>query len=213
MILMSAVTAYFSRLSPRERVMVGGLGATIAVFVLGLAVLQVSSSLDELESQNFEDAEALRLIGRNADKLRESQREQAAQERKFARKAPALQGWLEQIATKRSLEIPEAQDKPDVNRGKNFIERSVEIRLRKIGLAPLTEFMVDVENSPSPVAITRLHVRRRMGESDSYDVEMTVSAYDSLGAAKTDKGPRSPLPRAALEAGRPTPAAGSGSED
>lgn len=205
--ILSAVSAYFSRLSPRERVMVGGLGATVAVFVLGLAVLQVSSSLEELETQNFEDAEALRLIQRNADKLRESQREQAAQERKFARKAPALQGWLEQIATKRSLEIPEAQDKPDENRGKSYIERSVEIRLRKIGLGPLTEFMVDVENSPYPVAITRLHVRRRMGESDSYDVEMTVSTYDWLDAGK-NKEPRSKLPRAAVKAGRAPRTAG-----
>jgi hypothetical protein len=201
---MSAAFSALSRLSPRERILLTGLGVTVTIFVLSLAILEVSSSLDDLEQQNFEDAEALRMIQRNADKLRDNEREQQAQERKFARKAPALQGWLEQLATKRSLEIPEAQDKPDVNLGKNFIERSVEIRLRKIGLSPLTEFMVDVESSPYPVAITKLRVRRRVGESDSYDVEMIVSTYDWLLAGKNDKRGRVVRPGAASKAGTTT---------
>lgn len=184
---MAAIANFWARTSPRERLMLTGLGVTVVVFVLFVAISQVSSSLSELEEHNFENAEALRFIQRNADKLRESQREQQARERRFARKAPALQGWLEGIATKRSLEIPEAQDRPEVNLGKNFTERSVEIRLRKIGLRSLTEFMVDVENSPYPVAVTKLHVRRRVGESDQFDVEMTVSAYDWLLAGKATK--------------------------
>jgi len=184
---MAAIANFWSRTSPRERLMLGGLGVAVAVFVLFVAINQVSGSLSELEEHNFENAEALRFIQRNADKLRDAQRDEAARERRFARKAPALQGWLEGIATKRSLEIPEAQDKPEVNLGKNFTERAVEIRLRKIGLRPLTEFMVDIENSPYPVAVTKLHVRRRVGESDQFDVEMTVSAYDWLLAGKGTK--------------------------
>lgn len=184
---MAAIAGFWSRTSPRERLLLGGLVIAVVVFILFVAISQVSASLSELEDQNFENAEALRFIERNADKLRESQRDEAARERRFSRKAPALQGWLEGIATKRSLEIPEAQDKPEVNLGKNFTERSVEIRLRKIGLRPLTEFMVDVENSPYPVAVTKLHVRRRVGESDQFDVEMTVSAYDWLQADKAGK--------------------------
>jgi type II secretion system (T2SS) protein M len=201
---MSAISGYLQRLSPRERILISALGGALVLFVLVLAVLKVASSLHDLEGQNFEDAEVLRTIQRNADKLRENEREEAAQERKFARKAPPLQGWLEQIATKRSLEIPEAQDKPDVNRNKNFVERSVEIRLRKIGLQPLTEFMVDVENAPYPVAITKLHVRRRVGETDSYDVELVVSTYDWLLAGKADKRSKiSPRVGAAPPLGRP----------
>lgn len=214
---MSAVASFWSRTSPRERLMLGGLAFAIAVFALFLAVSAVASSLSEIEEENFDNAESLRFIQRNAEKLREAQRDAVARERRFARKAPALQGWLEGIATKRSLEIPEAQDKPEVNIGKNFTERSVEIRLRKIGLRPLTEFMVDVENSPYPVAVTKLHVRRRVGESDQFDVEMTVSAYDWLQAGKATKATRpgapratptasklrSPLPRPSTPGGRP----------
>jgi hypothetical protein len=184
---MSAAISFWSRTSPRERLMLGGLAFAVVVFFLFIAVSQVGTSLSEIEEQNLENGEALRFIQRNAEKLRDAQRDEAARERRFARKAPALQGWLEGIATKRSLEIPEAQDKPEVNVGKNFTERSVEIRLRKIGLRPLTEFMVDVENSPYPVAVTKLHVRRRVGESDQFDVEMTVSAYDWLLADKATK--------------------------
>lgn len=184
---MSSIANFWTRTSPRERLMLGGLAIAVVIFILFVAVSQVSASLSEIEEQNFDNAESLRFIQRNADKLRDAQRDEAARERRFARKAPALQGWLEGIATKRSLEIPEAQDKPEVNLGKNFTERSVEIRLRKIGLRPLTEFMVDIENSPYPVAVTKLHVRRRGGESDQFDVEMTISAYDWLLAGKGQK--------------------------
>jgi len=186
---MAAIANFWARTSPRERLMLGGLGATVIVFLLSLILSSVSSGLSEIDGENFDNAEALRFIQRNADKLRQAQRDETARERRFSRKAPALQGWLESIATKRSLEIPEAQDRPEVNLGKNFTERAVEIRLRKIGLRPLTEFMVDVENSPYPVAVTKLHVRRRVGESDSFDVEMTVSAYDWTEAGKALKRP------------------------
>jgi hypothetical protein len=200
---MAAFASFWARTSPRERLMLTGLGVTVVVFILSLILASVSSSLTEKEEENFENAEALRFIQRNADKLRQAQRERTARERRFSRKAPALQGWLESIATKRALEIGEAQDKPEVNIGKNFTERSVEIRLRKIGLRPLTEFMVDVENAPYPVAVTKLHVRRRVGESDSFDIEMTVSAYDWLesGKALKTKGP----PAVRGKAGPPAP--------
>jgi len=186
---MAAIANFWARTSPRERLMLGGLGGTVVAFVLFVILTSVSSSLSDIEDQNLENAESLRFIQRNADKLRQAQRDESARERRFSRKAPALQGWLEGIATKRSLEIPEAQDRPEVNLGKNFTERAVEIRLRKIGLRPLTEFMVDVENSPYPVAVTKLHVRRRVGESDQFDVEMTVSAYDWSEAGKALKRP------------------------
>ena len=214
---MAAIANFWSRTSPRERLMLSGLAVAFVVFILAVAISQVSASLSDLEAQNFENAEALRYIQRNADKLRNAQREQAARERRFSRKAPALQGWLEGIATKRSLEIPEAQDKPEVNLGKNFTERGVEIRLRKIGLRALTEFMVDIENSPYPVAVTKLHVRRRVGESDQFDVEMTVSAYDWLGAKNKTPGRATPAatkarpPRRGPGATSPTSATPTGS--
>jgi hypothetical protein len=49
--------------------------------------------------------------------------------------------------------------------------------------AALARFLESIERSGYPVAVTRLNIRRRSGELDSYDVEVGVSSYDRLQAA------------------------------
>jgi len=54
----------------------------------------------------------------------------------------------------------------------------------------IAKFMESVEKSNYPVALSRLNVRKRSGEPDSYDVEVGVSAYDRnepAPAAKPDE--------------------------
>jgi general secretion pathway protein M len=62
--------------------------------------------------------------------------------------------------------------------GHRYIERSTTIHLKKSGLLAITRLIEALEQSGSPVAVTRMNLRRRMGEQDSYDVELGVSAWD-----------------------------------
>jgi general secretion pathway protein M len=43
---------------------------------------------------------------------------------------------------------------------------------------PISKFIESLEKSGYPVAVTRLSIRKRSGEPDSYDVEIGISAYD-----------------------------------
>ncbi len=52
----------------------------------------------------------------------------------------------------------------------------------------LVKFMEKIEQSPHPVLISRLNIRKRGTEVDSYDVEMIVSAYDRKVTSKKKKG-------------------------
>ena len=63
-------------------------------------------------------------------------------------------------------------------------------------MRPIAKFLEAIEKSGYPVAVTRLNIRKRAGEPDSYDVEVGVSAYDrtevapapaSSGGADKDK--------------------------
>jgi general secretion pathway protein M len=45
-------------------------------------------------------------------------------------------------------------------------------------MLPLARFLEAIEKSGFPVAMTRLSVRKRNGENDSYDVDVGVSSYD-----------------------------------
>jgi general secretion pathway protein M len=55
--------------------------------------------------------------------------------------------------------------------------------LKKTGMLHLARFVESIEKSGYPVAVTRLNLRKRNGENDSYDVEIGVSSYDRTDVA------------------------------
>ena len=58
------------------------------------------------------------------------------------------------------------------------MERSTVVRMRKNGMLQLAKTLEQIEQQRLPIAISRLNIRRRGGEKDSYDVELGVSAFD-----------------------------------
>jgi general secretion pathway protein M len=65
------------------------------------------------------------------------------------------------------------------------------VRLRKTTMLQLTKMLEQLEQMHMPISISRLNIRRRGGEKDSYDVELGVSAFDrsepAPAAAGTEK--------------------------
>jgi general secretion pathway protein M len=97
-----------------------------------------------------------------------------------------LGAFLDNQARQNGIEIPESQDRPVVPHGKRFEERSTRIQLRKVGLANLARFMESVEKSQFPIIFSRVDIRKRLSESDSYDVEVIASAYDRKEPLKVE---------------------------
>ena len=129
--------------------------------------------------------DALDSVQASRAQMRASQSKRDAITMRYNAKAPEqLAGYLEQMARKQKLEVTDSVDRPPLPVGKRFSERNTTIHLKKAGLLPISKFMESLERSGSPLSITRLNLRRRMGEQDSYDVELGVSAYD-----RTEKPP------------------------
>jgi general secretion pathway protein M len=42
----------------------------------------------------------------------------------------------------------------------------------------LSRFVESIEKSGFPVVVSRLNIRKRTGEADSYDVELGVASFD-----------------------------------
>ncbi len=133
------------------------------------------------------------LLHKAIDDLNESQQslvksdaQRQAIVARYGRAAPPLGALLDNQARQNGIEIPESQDRPVVPHGKRFDERSTRIQLRKVGLASLARFMESVERTQYPIVFTRLDIRKRLSESDSYDVELIASAYDRKEAPKND---------------------------
>ncbi len=191
--------AIFERwgLNPREQRV-----ATIALFVFaGILLLGIPVGLSSLVSsrraENEELKEALSAVNGARSKIRERQERKNSIVHRYQKKAPNLGGFLEQKASAAKLSVADSTDRPDVNHGKQYVERHTVIHLKNSGMGPIVRFLEDLEKSEYPISVTRLNIRKRTGEPDSYGpIEIGVSAYDRnaptatpapAGSASADK--------------------------
>ena len=74
--------------------------------------------------------------------------------------------------------MTDSVDRPELPHGKKYNERNTVIHFKKAGMGAIARFLENIEKSGYAVALTRLNIRTRSAEPDSYDVEIGVSAYD-----------------------------------
>jgi general secretion pathway protein M len=177
-------------LNARERRLVGFLIVFLgAAVVLGIPILLETVVMGR-RTENEELRAALGAVQSARAEVKEKQARKTSIAQRYEHRAPALAGFLEQNARKEKLEVTDSQDRPEQPHGKKYSERSTQIHLKKAGMYPIAKFLESIEKSNMAVAVTRLSVRKRSGEPDSYDVEVAVSAFDrnaSTPGATDDK--------------------------
>jgi hypothetical protein len=72
--------------------------------------------------------------------------------------------------------------------GGAYKEESVEIKLTGISLQQLTDLMYRIEKSPQPLRFTRMQVKKRPRDPQSFDVTATVSMLKALQPAPAADG-------------------------
>jgi general secretion pathway protein M len=164
--------------TPRDR----RLASIVAFGLAGLLLLGLPIGLEFLISSRHGGVDELRQALSDVQdargKLRDHQAKKDAIAARYAKKAPALAGFIEQAARKEKLEVTDSVDRPDTPLGKHFIERGTVVHLKKAGMYSIAKFLEGIERSGDAVAVSRLSIRKRTGEPDSFDVEVGVSAYD-----------------------------------
>lgn len=165
-------------LNPREQRV-----ATIAVVVLGVFVLLgipvgLQTLVSSRRAENEELRSALDAVNGARAQIRERHEQKSSIAQRYAKKAPQLAGFIEQTASAQKLQVTDSVDRPDVKHGKRYTERHTVVHLKKSGMAAIAKFLEAVEKSGYPVSVSRLNVRKRAAEPDSYDVEVGVSAFD-----------------------------------
>lgn len=174
------------RMEPRERQL---LGILVAVFA-GFFLLAVPVGASALLAGQRGDVEALRgaiaAIHEGRAKVRDRQAEREALAARYANPPPPLAGFLAKLAKDNGVEIPESQDRADVPHGKRYNERSTKLVLKKVQLLSLTKFLEGIAQSQHPIVVSRLNIRKRGTEPDSYDVELVVSAFDRTDGVRAE---------------------------
>jgi len=183
------IRAQWDRLSSRERRLMSFLGGClVACLVITIGWL-ITDGLRTIEERNADMRQALKDIATHRDEFVRARSETNTKERMIPKEAPPLQGYLEAAAKDLDITIPEMNERPPQARGKHFIEKSVDIKLRGVGLLQLAEMMKKVETgSSNVVVISRLYIRTRFNQHDQLDAEMTVSTFER-GTLEKPKGP------------------------
>jgi len=190
----SQVRAQWERLSLRERRLLTFLaGSLLALVVFGIGYI-IADGLGSIEERNRDMRQALKDINAHRDDFARARSENQRMERRIPLegKGQPLQGYLESAAKDLDMSIPEMNERPPQPRGKQFIEKSVEIKLRGVNLLQLAEFMRKVETgSTNVVVISRLYLRTRFNQHDQLDAEISVSTFERT-AVERPKGATKP---------------------
>ena len=168
--------------NPRARRLVGILGMILAVVVIIGVPIGMELLVRARRADTEELKQALSDVQDARGKLRDRQAKKDAISSRYAKRAPSLAGYIEQTARAQKLDVTDSVDRPEVpvGNGKRYIERSTTVHLKKAGMYAISKFLEGIEKSGNAVAVTRLGIRKRTGEPDSYDVEVGISAYDRI---------------------------------
>jgi general secretion pathway protein M len=185
---------WFEKLAPRERRLMAWLGIALAVFILLLVPVGTQLILSARRESNKAVREAIVAIKNARDEVRQRQAKREAIIARYSNRAPPLAGMLDKAARDNKLDVLETRDNPEVPHGKKYVERSTVVRLRKVGMLQLGKTLEALEQQHLPVAISRLNIRRRGGERDSYDIELGASAFDRDGSKDKEAAPTGEAP-------------------
>ncbi len=169
-------------MSPREQKLLSIFGVVLgAMLVLGLPIY-LYLDLVAARASNDETRDVLRRMDTATELLSMRRAQREALDKRYARPAPPLGSFIESAARANGLEVPEATDRPVVER-KGYSERSTVVKLRKIGLRPLVKMLEKIEKSGHPLTVSKLSIKKRPSKPDMYDVELIVTAFDKSKGA------------------------------
>lgn len=187
----------FEKLEPRERRLLVIFASVLGVFIVLLGPIGVWSLVNGKRSEAREIRDLIEQINDARATVSERKAKRDALLARYARPAPPLAGFIEEAAKENGATAAESQDRPDTPHGKRYTERTTVVKIHKIGMLALAKMLEKIEQSGHPVAVTRLNIKPRAGEPDSYEVELGVSAYDRKADAPAPASTASPAAGAA----------------
>jgi general secretion pathway protein M len=185
MSILTKISAPFTRVfGAASRTVRFGILAFVLLLVFGLQLLAWTK-----RGTNDAIREALAKVqGARGDiRERNARKDEIAQ--RYRSKAPKLAGYIEQVAKENKLEISDSNDRQEIAHGKRYMERTTVTHIRKAPMMQLVRMFEAFEKSPHPLSISRLNIRKRSAEPNSFDVELGLSAFDrDENAAAKSKG-------------------------
>lgn len=175
----------FEKLEPRERRLLTILGSILGVVLLLALPIYVVKTVSDKRAENEQLRTLVDAIYEARAAIGERKAKHDALLARYGRPAPALAGFIEEASRANSISAAESQDRPEAPHGKRYTERMTVVKMHKVGMLALAKMLEKIEQSGFAVVISKLNIKPRSGEADSYEVELGVSAFDRKPDAPT----------------------------
>lgn len=185
-----SLVAAFQRLSGRERLLVGLAGGALLVVALytlvwepleeGRLTLSRRIQIKKTELAEMQHMRETYLDLLNQFELRQKIIEKA--DPKFSL-FPHIEATVGQVVGREKITSMNPQNKDLAGA---YREESVELKLTAVTLEQLTDLMYRIEKSPQPLRLTRMQVKKRPREPQTFDIVATVSMLRALAPPADD---------------------------
>ncbi|MDO8461738.1 MAG: hypothetical protein Q7S98_02640 [Deltaproteobacteria bacterium] len=169
----------FVALSPQNRLVAMGVGGFVVILLVLLPISIMSSKVGSLQREIGSSQDSVRQI---AEKLEEYQKLKEAidqMERSLGVGISSLPSAIETVASKNNLRsnLDSLRGKPNVDT--DFLEgQAVELKLSRVSLTQLVDFLYSVENYPSGLMkITKIQIRPMYSNRALLDVSLEIANY------------------------------------
>jgi hypothetical protein len=213
---LSPITNAYQRLSSRERrLLEGAVGVMIAIAFYSLVWQPLQASQVELakriQVKQRELVEMQQMRETYLDLLNQFELRQKIIDKadpKFAL-FPHIESTVSQVLGGRDKIASMNPQNKDL--GGAYREESVELKLNGVSLQQLEDLMYHIEKGAEPLRLTRLQVKKRARDPQTFDITATVSMLKTLDAGKSQQHPTEKAPEPAP--GQPPAAAVGGQPD
>lgn len=187
------------KLEPRERRLLLILGSILGVALFLIGPIAVVSLVSSKRTENEELRGLVDSIYAARATISERKAKHDALVGRYSKPAPQLAGFIEEASKANNIGAGDSQERPETPHGKRYSERMTVVKMHKVGMMNLAKTLEKIEQSGYPVAITKLNLKPRAGEPDSYEVDLGVSAFDRKPDAPASAATATPATSAAPE--------------
>lgn len=184
--LFERMRATWDALNDRERLLVGGLGALLAAFLLGFPLFWTARQNAEIEERNGELRAVLELIAAKRPQLQQLKQTRDEMQQRYRNRTPPLGSFLEQEAKRQNLTIREVTDQPEKSSG-HYSRRSVTASIAEVDLTGIMNLLAGIGTSQYPVAIDHVQIEHYQ-PGDKYRFKLGVRTFDRKAVADKAKG-------------------------
>ncbi len=175
--LQSTIQTSFAALSSREKRMVGGAAAAVAVFAVFMVIFTFGNKAEAIRKRTNEKISKLDEVQTLASGYRDAKARQDQLEGQLRASNVRLVSYLEDKAKPAGIELPSINPKADMPlENSHIVESSVEVTLSDVKLNRLVEFLQSVEAGPGIVKVKNLRLEPRVAQ-ETVTAWVTISTY------------------------------------